>query len=184
MNDEQRKQYRNFITANSDFEESDVEEMGDAVLEQTHEIVAEAATDADGDSTDDDDDDDDPGADGGDDDKTIADMTPAELGEELRDQGFVTEDNAGDFVQEAQAQATKSEMVDEIIAQSEDYEEDDREDLMASADKVVNREHDRVTGASASQVPGNAGLTAGVTPSSTNDGDEDLDEYGTGTADP
>jgi hypothetical protein len=184
MDDDSRKQYRTFITAHSSLDEDDVAEMGDGLLEQTHEIVAEAATDGgDGGSTSDadDDHDDDPSDD---DDRTIADMTVDELGSALRDQGFVTEDNVDDLTEQVTAQQTKGEKVDAIIANSDDYEEGDREDLMASADKVVDREHERVTGTPGSQLPGAAGLAASATPTgSDSTDDEDVDAYGTGVAD-
>lgn len=182
MDDSTRQQYVTFITANGDFDEESLTAMDDETLEHTHELVAEAATDGgDGDSTTDDGGDD-PDDDDADDGRTLADMTVGELGEALREQGFVTEDNADDLMQQAQAQATKAEQVDEIIAKSEDYDADDREDLMASADAVIDREHERVTTSQGSQLPGNAGLMASATPSFEDEDAEDLDEYGTGVA--
>jgi len=182
MHDDTREQYVEFLTANAGFEEESVEAMDDDVLERTYELAAENAgsTDGagDGGSTDSDPDDD-----PDDDVTTLADMTVDELGEALEEQGFVTQDNADDLVASVQEQRSKAEMVDEIIAASADYDEDDREALMASADKVVDREHDRVTGTQSSQLPGNAGLTAEMTPGTDSEADEDLDEYGTGAAD-
>ena len=179
MDDSTREQYVRFLTANAGFDEESVSEMDDDVLEQTYELAAEGAGDGAGDgSTDDDDDDDD------DDPQTLDEMTVPELGEALREEGFVTEDSIGDVADQVTAQASKSEKVDEIIANSSDYEEDDREELMSSADSLVEREHERVTDSGGSQLPASAGasgteLTAGAL--STDDGD-DLDEYGTGVA--
>ncbi|MDL0133513.1 hypothetical protein [Halobacterium salinarum] len=172
MDDNTRSQYESFLTANAGFDDDSVSGMSDDVLKQTYELAAEGAGDSadnDGGSTDDDTDD-----------KTLGEMTPAEAKEALEEQGFVTQDN----FDEATAQISKSEKVDEIIANSSDYEDGDRQELMASADKIVNREHDRVTGG-ASQVPGMAGLTASAEPqfgSSDNGDEEDLDDYGTGVA--
>lgn len=116
-------------------------------------------------------------ADGGDS-KTLADMTVDELGDALRDQGFVTEDDADQLVEEATAQAEKSDKVDEIIARSDDYDEDDREDLLASAGKMVDREFERVRGATAAGLPAHGGQASSLTASA---GESDaVEEYGTG----
>lgn len=180
MDSNTREEYRSFLTANTAFDETSVSAMDDGVLEQTYELAAEAQ-DADGGSNDpdpDDDPDDDP--DGGSADRTLGDMTVGELGEALREQGFVTEENAGDLVQEAQAQASKAEQVEELIAKSDDFDEADREGLMASSDALVERELTRVRGATAAQIPGAAGASRGLTASAGGDADDDLDAYGTG----
>ncbi|WP_089650098.1 DUF7282 domain-containing protein [Halobacterium hubeiense] len=107
---------------------------------------------------------------------TLDDMTVDELGDALREQGFVTEDQADQLVEQATAQAEKEEKVDEIVAKSDDYDEDDREALLASADTLIDREHQRVRGELAAEMPANGGaaqLTGGA-------GDENVDEYGTG----
>ena len=181
MDDSTRRQYVQFLTANAGFDKGSVREMDDDVLEQTYELAAEGAADGAGDgSTDDDpeDDDDDDGP------QTLDEMTVSDLGEALREEGFVTEDSIGDVADEVTAQASKSEKVDEIIANSDDYDAEDREDLMASADTLVESEHERVTGSSGSQIPASAGaggteLTAGALSS---EADDDLDAYGTGVA--
>lgn len=187
MDDNTRQQYIRFLTANADFDKESVQAMDDDVLEQTYELAASDA--ADGGSTGDDDDDDDDGDAGDDDgDLTLGEMTPgqaaSELGDALKEQGFVTEDNADQFLAEAQKQKSKAEKVDEIIAQSDDYDEDDREDLMASADPLLEQEHDRLTGSSGANLPsGTASLTAGApTEDAGSSDDEDPDEYGTGVA--
>jgi hypothetical protein len=119
----------------------------------------------------------------GGDSKTLGEMTPDEavdaLADGLRDQGFVTEDDADQLVEQATAQAEKSEKVDEIIARSDDYDDGDREDLLASADKIVNREFKRVRGATAAGLPGHGGQTGQLTAGA--DGESDaVEEYGTG----
>lgn len=114
--------------------------------------------------------------------QTLADMTVDELGDALREQGFVTEDSVSEAVAEAQEEATKADKVDEIIAESDDYSEDDRESLMASADSLVDNEHDRVTGTTGQSLPGSVGARDSVTASFGSDDDEDLDAYGTGVA--
>lgn len=132
--------------------------------------------------------DDNSGADGGDGsgNPTLGEMTPSEaaeaLGDELRDQGFVTEDNADEIVAQAKEQTEKEQMVDEIIAKSDDYDEDDREALVASADKVIEQEHKRVRGTSAAQMPRNAGGVTSLTAGAGSSGNDSPDDYGTGMA--
>lgn len=165
MDDNTRDKYVSFLTANG-FDEESARAMDDDVLQSTYELAAEA-TDADGG---------DPGSTDTDD-TTIGDMTVDELGDALREQGFVTEDQADDLVEEATAQAEKEEKVEEIVAKSDEYDEDDREDLMASADTLVDREFQRVRGELAASTPAHAGgaqLTGGAS-----DGDAPSD-YGTG----
>jgi len=187
MDDNTRQQYIQFLTANADFDEESLKAMDDGVLEQTYELAASDA--ADGGSTGDGGDDDDDGdADGDGDDLTLGEMTPgeaaSELGDALKDQGFVTEDNADELLAQAEERKSKAEKVDEIIAQSDDYGEDDREDLMASADPLLEQEHDRLTGSGGVKLPsGAASLTAGApTEDAGSSDDEDPDEYGTGVA--
>ncbi|QLH82469.1 DUF7282 domain-containing protein [Halosimplex pelagicum] len=111
--------------------------------------------------------------------KTLGDMTVDELGEALRDQGFVTEDGLEEAVAAAQDRQSKRDKVDEIIAESDDYDEDDREDLLASAHRLVEREHKRVRGELAAQLPGSAGAAPTLTASAGSD-DASADDYGTG----
>ncbi|WP_058365412.1 DUF7282 domain-containing protein [Haloparvum sedimenti] len=117
---------------------------------------------------------------GGDDNKTLGEMTPDEaadqLGDALRDQGFVTEDDADQIVDQATAKNEKAEKVAEILAKSDDYDEEDREDLMASADSLIDKEYKRVRGELAASMPGNAGAASTLTAGS----DDAVDEYGTG----
>ncbi|ELZ12493.1 hypothetical protein C478_10466 [Natrinema thermotolerans DSM 11552] len=180
MDDNTREQYITFLTANADFDKESLEAMDDNVLEQTYELAAEDAASnggSDGGSNDD--------PDNGGDGKTLGEMTPAEAKVALEEQGFVTEDNAGDLVAQAQEEATKGQKVDEIIAHSDQYDEDDREDLMASADALVDREHDHVAGDGGMGLPGAAGITASASPAAggaEDNSEEDPDEYGTGVA--
>ncbi|ELZ48989.1 hypothetical protein C464_06245 [Halorubrum coriense DSM 10284] len=117
-----------------------------------------------------------PDGDAGGDGQTLGDMTVDELGDALREQGFVTEDDADELVDQATAKNEKAEKVDEIVAKSDDYEEEDREDLMASADTLVEKEFKRVRGEAAANLPGNTGAAASLTAGS----DSAVDEYGTG----
>jgi hypothetical protein len=182
MKDDTREQYVQFLTANAAFDEESVEAMDDDVLKETYELAAEGAgSEADGGSTDDDDDE-------PTDDKTLAEMTPAEaaseLGDQLKQQGFVTEDNADELLAEAQDKLSKAEKVDEIIASSDEYDEDDREELMASADPLLEKEHERLTGQSGAQLQsGTASLSASAPEfGSDEETGDDPDEYGTGVA--
>ncbi|EMA69312.1 hypothetical protein C461_03088 [Halorubrum aidingense JCM 13560] len=164
----------------------------DGVMDDTSEATAGASSDdepaepgsgadtdtdmGDNDDTNDGSDGPDGGDAGGDDTTTLANMTVDELGDALRDQGFVTEDDAGDLVDQASAQAEKEEKVDEIVAKSDDYDEEDREDLMASADPLIDKEHKRVRGETAARMPGHAGAAASLTTNA----ESAVDEYGTG----
>lgn len=91
------------------------------------------------------------------------------------------EEQADQVVATAQARADKREKAEEIVARSDDFEEDDLEDLIASPKAIVDREYKRVRGEGAAQFPGNAsGLTAAAT--ARQGDDPDRDEYGTGVA--
>ena len=155
-----RETYIREITAEADIDEDALEQMDDDSLEATHDSVV----------------DEDDGAD--DNHNTIGDMTADELGETLREQGFVTEDNAADLVASASEQINKREKVEEIVAKSDDYNEDDTQDLLASADPLVDKEYKRVRGENAATLPGNAGGMSHVTASA----DESPEDYGTGVS--
>lgn len=110
---------------------------------------------------------------------TLADMTVDDLADGLEKRGFVTEANADEVVAQATEQEAKARKVEEIIANSEDYDEDDREDLLASADSLVDHEHQRITGQAGAHLPAGAGALTASAPGGT--GDEDgLEAYGTG----
>ena len=114
-------------------------------------------------------------------DKTLGEMTPAEAKEALAEQGVVTRDDAGELVAQGQAQAEKQRKVDEIIASSDHYDKDDRAELLASADSLVDSEYRRVRRDAAATLPANGGgatLTARDDASNTTD----PDAYGTGVA--
>lgn len=81
-------------------------------------------------------------------------------------------------VSEATAKKDKAEMADEVIAASEDYDEDDRESLIAS--DFLDRIHDRETSTTGAHLPGSAGARSSVTASVNGDGEDLVDEYGTG----
>ncbi|WEL29860.1 hypothetical protein [Haloferax volcanii] len=117
------------------------------------------------------------GSDGG---KTLGEMSPDEAVKALSDH-FVTPGEISDAVQEAEAQETKRQKAEEIVARSDDYDADDVEDLVASADALVDREFERVRGETAAQLPGGAGALTASAPSGGSD--EDWKEYNTGLAD-
>jgi hypothetical protein len=117
--------------------------------------------------------------------KTLGDMTPEEaadeLGEELQDRGFVTEDGLEEAVAAAQDRHSKRDKVDEIIAESDDYDEDDREELLGSADSLIEREYKRVRGETAASFPGAAGAASTLTAGAGSGSDDtSADDYGTG----
>lgn len=178
MNDDEREQRIEFITANGDYDEESLEAMDDDVLETTHEVVATATADDGGDD----------GTDGGDDDGDSDEDPEGDAPEgdmnavmdrldELEEK-MVTKENAGDLVEEATAKKDKAEKVEEIIAKADDYDEDDREDLMASADALIEKEHTRAT--APASLPGMTGTKSQVAASAHDHDEDDLDEYGTG----
>lgn len=144
---------------------------------------AESGADTDSDMTNGNDDPD--GQDSTDGGTTIAEMTADELFDELENRGMVTAENVGEIVEEKQEQSEMEEKVDEIIQGSDDYDEDDREELLASADTLIESEHDRVTGtATGSPMPGTLGSgSATVQAGAGSEGSgDDLDDYGTGVS--
>ncbi|SNZ18158.1 hypothetical protein SAMN06269185_3269 [Natronoarchaeum philippinense] len=159
------------ITANSEIKRESLEGMGDACLQSTHEhIVANAGGDGNGD------DDDDNGQATNTGGQTIADLTVDELGNELADQGFVTEDSLEDVVANAQQQTEKEQRVERIVANSAEYDEDDKDDLMDTPESVLA---DIETGLSSnSTLPGATGAADRAT---ANAGGDDADEYPDGT---
>ncbi|MBP1953565.1 hypothetical protein J2752_000446 [Halarchaeum rubridurum] len=80
-------------------------------------------------------------------------------------------DIADNQVAAAKAQTEKADRVDEIIAHSDDFSEEDREDLMASTESVLNSLHEQATASATARLPGATGrqqATAGA---------EDAGEY-------
>lgn len=159
------------ITANSNIKQESLEGMGDQCLKATHEHVV-------GNADDDDNDDDQTqtqtqSGDG----QTLGDMTVDELGDALRDQGFVTEDAVSEAVANAQEKTEKEERVERIIANSSEYSGDDKETLMDTPQGVLE---DIEAGLSAnSSLPG---ASRGAEQASANAaGGDDLDEYGDGS---
>lgn len=116
------------------------------------------------------------GDESGQDAQTIGEMTPKELGQVLSEQGFVKAGDVEAVVTEATAAKEKEDKVTEIIAASDEYSEDDKDDLMASSEKLIEQEHKRLTQTVTASLPGNAG---GRKHASHQSGD-DLDAYGTG----
>jgi len=155
-----------------DFNEDWLEDQEDEDLEHLHESIVEGD---DGDSTD-------TSGDGAGADTTDGADGPAvtfETEEEFNEAVDARlEEQADELVQEAQARASKAEKVDEIVAKSDEFDEDDREELLASADKIVDREYKRVRGELAASFPGTAGAAGQLTASA--GGSDELDEYGTG----
>jgi len=113
---------------------------------------------------------DDPGDDGDDSDDgdtaggdTLADMTVADLADGLEERGFVTVDDLGDEIEQrleaSKQQRQKADLVDEIIAHSDAWDDDEetRETLLTSPTAVLEREHDRAMSVQAAQLPGTAG---------------------------
>ncbi|MFD1515106.1 hypothetical protein [Halomarina rubra] len=166
-----------FITANSHFTEELLAEMDADAVEQTRDLV-----DSEDDSTDDEDGGSDTDADGTDDTPTqIGEMSPEELGTALREQGFVTEDDVGDIAEAANEHASDAEKADEVIAASEDYTEDDREELLASP--FLDRIHTKATTPGAAPIPGvGGGRDTAEAAVGGSDGEYNADDFSTGVA--
>ena len=82
-------------------------------------------------------------------------------------------------VQEATANASREDKVDEVIANSDEYADEDREELMAASDSLFEKIHSQATRATGARLPGSAGARSSVTASAGTD-EDDLDEFGTG----
>lgn len=84
-------------------------------------------------------------------------------------------------VEASREQADKQQKVDEIIAYDEDYDEDDREDLLAAPSSVIEKNHKKATTTSAAPAPGVGGGRSEARAALGGD-DDDLDEFGTGVS--
>lgn len=130
MDQDERARLIAEITANTEIEEESLEGMGDACLEVTHENIVGNAGDG---GSDDPDDPDDPGDDPDDptvDDDTIQ-LTENELDERI-------EERAREIVETEQTKAEKAERVDRIIANSAEYDEEDREELLKAPARALD----------------------------------------------
>lgn len=157
------------ITANSVIEKDSLTGMGDQCLEATHQNVV-----GNGSEEEDEDGDDNTESGGSGEEQTLADLTVEDLGDELADQGFVTEEDISRVVANAQEQSSKKQRVGRIIANSTEYTDDDRDTLMDTPDDVLS---DIETGVSASStLPGRGGspqaggATANADPEEYSDG--------------
>jgi hypothetical protein len=173
-----------FITANSHFGEDVLAEMDDDEVEQTRDLVdseddseggaADAGTEDDETEPRDEDDDDPP--------TRIGEMTPDQLGDTLRKQGFVTEDDidVGDLAEAANEHQSKAEKADEVIEASDEYDEDDRSELLESP--FLDHIHSEATSPGAASVPAVGGARSTAEASVGGDGEYDAEDFGTGVA--
>jgi hypothetical protein len=159
------------ITANSKIERDSLEGMGDQCLQNTHDhVVANADEDDDENTTD-------SGSGAGAGGQTLADMTVGDLASALDDQGFVTEDDLGEAVANAQQQSEKEQRVERIIANSAEYDAEDKETLLGTPDPVLE---DIESGLSSNAaLPGATGAAGQATANA--QGGDDLDDYSDGT---
>ncbi|MFC5970081.1 hypothetical protein ACFPYI_01935 [Halomarina salina] len=165
-----------FITANSHFSEEMLAEMDDEEVEQTRDLVDDEDGDTTGSA-----DDTGTGQDGDDTPTQIGDMSPEELGTALREQGFVTEDDVGDIAEAANEHASDAEKADEIIAASDEYSEDDKEELVASP--FLDRIHTKATTPGAAPIPGvGGGRDTAEAAVGGSDDEYDADDFSTGVA--
>ncbi|OIB56609.1 hypothetical protein [Natrialba sp. SSL1] len=178
MKDDKREELIRFITANSELNEDSLEHMGDTCLKNTHEmVVANAANDGsdgpDADGGDDDDgtdDDDVSDADGGDGEGDGVDNTDDGLDavmnrlDDLEDR-MVTEDSIDQHVETAANQLEAEERAKKIVANSDEYDEDDVDWIAGLPEKELERKE---RGATQS-----GGLPAAGSPSFGATGNED-----------
>jgi len=156
------------ITANSNIKRESLEGMGDQCLQSTHEHVVANSEGGD--------DDDETTTDSGGED-TLADMTVGELASALDEQGFVTEDDVGEAVANAQQRSEKEQRVDRIVANSSEYDEDDKETLLETPAGVLE---DIEAGLSANAtLPGATGAADRATANAA--GGDDPSDYSDGT---
>lgn len=165
----QRDKLIDEITSNSKITRESLEGMGDTCLQNTHEHVVANA-------------DDDGGDNGGQETNdggaaTLADMTVDDLAGALDEQGFVTEDDLGEAVANAQEQTEKEQRVERIVANSAEYDSDDKETLLETPESVLE---DIEAGLSSNgTLPGAAGAADRATANAA--GGEDPDDYSDGT---
>lgn len=158
------------ITSNSEIERESLEGMGDTCLESTHEHVVANSDE----EEDDDADEQTETTDGG---QTLADMTVDELGDALADQGFVTEGDVGEAVANAQQRSEKEKRVERIVANSSEYDSDDKETLLDTPEGVLE---DIEAGLSSNAtLPGATGAADRATANAA--GGDDADDYPDGT---
>lgn len=131
------------LVSEHDFTRESLEAMSDADLERLYESVAEADSDA-GDG----------GSDGTQD--STENTVEVDIGDHDSFADYVA-DVASEQVEAAKTQTEKSDLVDEIIAHSENFDEDDREELMSSAKPVVEKLHEEATEVTAARLPGATG---------------------------
>lgn len=82
-------------------------------------------------------------------------------------------------LEEATAQKNKKEKVDELIANSDDFDEDQRDELMASSESLIESHLDSLSG-SAEGLPGNVGAVRREATASLQNDDDDTSAYGAG----
>jgi hypothetical protein len=173
-----REELIDAITSNSAIKRESLEGMGDTCLETTHENVVGNTDGGDGGDGDDGGDggsDAASGADGGA--QTLADMTVDDLADGLAERGFVTEDDLGEAVANAQQQSEKEQRVERIIANSAEYDADDKPTLLETPESVLE---DIEAGLSSNAtLPGATGAADRATANAT--GGDDPSEYSDGT---
>ncbi|WP_126665245.1 DUF7282 domain-containing protein [Haloterrigena salifodinae] len=118
------------------------------------------------------DDPDDPDADAGDDGNTVE----VDIGDHEDFDRFL-ETKVTEAVSEATASQDREEMAKEVIASSEQWDEDDREELVAS--DMLEKIHSQATRTTGASLPGSAGARSQVTAGADAD-EDDLDAFGTG----
>jgi len=148
-----------------DFSEESLEAMEDDDLERLHETVV------DDDGGDGQEQQQNQGTDNGDNDDNVVEV---DLGDHDSLDDYISSE-VEQQVEASHQQLETKEKVEEIIAHSDDFDEDDREDLMASSETVLDRLHEQATATTAAQLPGSTGRGAAL--ASAGGANEDADQY-------
>jgi len=150
------------LVSEHDFNEESLEAMSEEDLDRLYESVAEADPDGGG-----------GGGDGSQDSNTTT--VEADIGDHDSFEDYLDE-LVAERVDEAEANREQADLVDEIIAHSDSFDEDDREELMSSARPVVEKLHEDATASTASRLPGATGRGQQVTASAGGGDSEKFEE--------
>ncbi|AXR80794.1 hypothetical protein [Natrarchaeobaculum sulfurireducens] len=169
------------ITANSNIKRESLEGMGDTCLQTTHESIV--ANDGDGpdDGTDTTTDDVDPDAGADDDDDVDADTDSDTIVVDKSELESLIDEQVEKRVAANEQRRTKEQRVESIVANSAEYDADDKAELMETPDSVLEN-IERGIGSSF-QMPASTGPDAGPTANTGDDVDDTDVDLGTGVID-
>lgn len=188
--DMEREELINEITANSEIEASSLEGMGDTCLQTTHESIVGNSED----ETDPGDDETEAGGEDSEDETESEHETDPDMDETNTDTVEVPTDAIPDAVASGEKtfgevvderitaneqQNEKERVADEIVANSSEYDTDDRDDLLDTPLSMLEKLRDGIDAGSPG-LPGRSGATANAATPGADDDDVDMDDFGTG----